>query len=173
MAPSSELGPVDPQISLREDGGRKYYSAFNLVNGYRKLFAEAVATKGSLEPYIQQLARYDDREISKYESWIGLSKNVAINVLSTGMMQSLSISEIENKIAVFLEPAAGTYDHDRAISGKEALACGLNVELLDLKSKEWRCIYEHYFRSDAYTSGRASKLFESEAEWFYETRPKA
>lgn len=34
MAPSSELGPVDPQILRHEDGVLKAFSAHNLVAGY-------------------------------------------------------------------------------------------------------------------------------------------
>jgi hypothetical protein len=171
MAPPSELGPIDPQISREEDGERKWFSAFSLVNGYRRLFNEAVATQGNLEPYIQQLARYDDREISKYESWIALSKSVAIKILSTGMMSCLAPPDIERKIAMFLEPQAGTQDHGRAINYEEAKACDLNVENVDLATASWRAIYELYYRTDSYVSSRCSKVVESETEAFYESRP--
>jgi ClpP class serine protease len=172
MAPSSELGPVDPQVLLREDGIRKHYSAFSLVSGYRRLFDEAVKATGSLEPYVQQLARYDDREINKFEGWIALSKNVAKKVLSTGMLSKKTPDEIENMIKIFLEPDAGTQDHGRAISAVEASNCGLNIEQITLNSEEWRDIYKLYFRSDAYVSARAAKLYESAVESFYEARPK-
>jgi len=172
MAPSSELGPVDPQVTLREDGVTKYFSAVGLVQGYRDLFGKAVATTGSLEPYIQQLARYDDREINKYEAWIALSESVAIKVLSTGIMNNIDEAEIKRKVGIFLEPKAGTQDHGRAISAREAEACGLNVEEIDLKSPGWKLMYDLYYRADAYVSSRVSKLFESENEAFYESRPK-
>jgi hypothetical protein len=172
MAPPSELGPIDPQIPLEEDEERKWFSAFGLVDGYRRLFNEAVGTQGNLEPYIQQLARYDDREISKYEGWIALSKSVAIKILSTGMMRDLTATEIERKIAIFLEPAAGTQDHGRAINSAEARACELNVQDIDLNSPAWRAIYELYYRTDNYLSSRVSKVVESEAEAFYESRPE-
>ncbi len=169
MAPSSELGPVDPQVILREDGVRKDFSAVSLVQGYRDLFERAVSATGSLEAYIQQLARYDDREINKYEAWIALSENVAIKVLSSGMMSNRSSEQIREKVAIFLEPKAGTQDHGRAISSKEADACGLNIEEIDLKSPDWKSIYDLYYRADYYVSTRVSKLFESETEAFYES----
>lgn len=50
MTSSSELGPVDPQIFPIENGSRKSFSLYNLVNGYDKLFNEAVITAGKLEP---------------------------------------------------------------------------------------------------------------------------
>lgn len=171
MSPSSELGPVDPQILLREDGVRKHFSAISLVNGYRELFDEAVATGGSLEPYIQQLAHYDDREINKYESWIALSESVTIKVLASGMMRSISEREIKNRVAIFLEPGAGTQDHGRAISANEARDCGLCIDDIDVKSQDWKTIYDLYYRADCYVSYRVSKLFESAAETFYESKP--
>jgi hypothetical protein len=171
MSPSSELGPVDPQITLREDGVRKQYSAVSLVRGYRELFQQAVATTGSLEPFIQQLARYDDREIIKYESWIRLSESVTLKVLGSGMMKASDEADIRKRVAIFLEPGAGTQDHGRAISSGEARQCGLDVREIDLKSPEWKLIYDLYYRADCYVSYRVSKLFESDTETFYESRP--
>ena len=171
MAPPSELGPIDPQILLEEDGSLKSFSAFSLVNGYKRLFNEAVKAEGNVEPYIQQLARYDDREISRYESWINLSRSVAIKILSTGMMKGVEPPEIERRIEIFLEPAAGTQDHGRAINSAEARACKLNVEDVDLQSPAWKAIYELYYRTDSHVSSRVSKVVESETEAFYESTP--
>jgi Serine dehydrogenase proteinase len=171
MAPSSELGPVDPQVTLRESGVRKHFSVVGLVRGYRDLFDKAVATSGRLEPYIQQLAWYDDREMIKYESWIALSESVTIKILGSGMMIQHASNEIKKKVAMFLEPEAGTQDHGRAISASEAERCGLNVQQIDLKSPDWKTIYDLYYRADCYVSTRVAKLFESEVETFYESRP--
>lgn len=171
MSPSSELGPVDPQIARREDGVSKHFSAISLVRGYRDLFAKAVDTPGNLEPYIQQLGRYDDREIITYELWIALSESVTVKVLGSGMMRAKTEDDIRKQVAIFLEPGAGTQDHGRAISANEARDCGLAVQEIDLKSREWKTIYDLYYRGDGYVSSRVSKLFESEVETFYEPRP--
>ena len=64
MAAPSELGPVDPQVIRVEDGQPRQFSAHALVAGYDRLFRGANRTKGKLEPYLQQLQRYDDREIN-------------------------------------------------------------------------------------------------------------
>jgi ClpP class serine protease len=87
MAGSSELGPVDPQIFPVEDGKRKAFSLHNLVNGYDKLFASAVATTGKLEPFLQQLIHYDDRDINTYRGLIELANDIAKKVLKSGMME--------------------------------------------------------------------------------------
>jgi hypothetical protein len=125
MASSSELGPVDPQIFKVEDRRVKTFSAYALVTGYDKLFAEAVKTKGKLEPYMQQLQNYDDREINTYRSLIGLSEDIAVRALKTGMMASIPEIEIKKKIQVFLNPSAGTLAHGRPIYEAEGRACGL------------------------------------------------
>jgi hypothetical protein len=80
MGASSELGPVDPQIFRKEDGEAKLFSAHNLVAGYDRLFDEVAKTTGPIEPYLQQLSHYDDRDITHYRSLINLSKDIAIKV---------------------------------------------------------------------------------------------
>jgi ClpP class serine protease len=101
MAPPSELGPVDPQIIREEDGQTKWFSAFSLVTGYKKLFDEAVKTSGNVEPYAQQLAHYDVRDINTWEGFIGVSKDIAIKILASGMMAATNPSEIEKKLRSF------------------------------------------------------------------------
>jgi hypothetical protein len=159
-------------VILREDGIRKHFSAVSLVRGYDALFDKAVQTKGSLEPFIQQLSRYDDRDVNTYRGWITVSESVAVKVLSTGVMSGKSSDEIRNTISIFLEPSAGTQDHGRAISAKEAKECSLAVDQIDLKSELWKTIYGLYYRADTYVSTRASKLFESADDMWYESRPK-
>ena len=57
MGPSSELGPVDPQLRTVEDGLLKYFNLHNLVDSYDELFTKAVNAKtGNLEPYLQPVS---------------------------------------------------------------------------------------------------------------------
>jgi hypothetical protein len=157
MAPSSELGPVDPQIILEEDGEAKWFSAFSLVSGYRALFDEAVKTSGNVEPYLQQLQRYDQRAIMTYEDFIALSKEAALKILSTGMMKGMATADIEKQIQLFLDPKAGTRVHGRPIYASEAGSCGLKVEAIDVKAPHWKDIYELYYRTESYVSSNVSK----------------
>jgi ClpP class serine protease len=52
MGASSELGPIDPQLTVVENGAKKRFSVWNLVEGYKDLFGKAVKEKGNLEPYV-------------------------------------------------------------------------------------------------------------------------
>ena len=65
MAQNSELGPVDSQVTLEEDGVVKRFAVFNIIESYEDLFSRAVEAQGPLEPYLQQLAHYDQREIEE------------------------------------------------------------------------------------------------------------
>jgi ClpP class serine protease len=167
MAAPSELGPVDPQIIREENGETKFFSAVSLVTGYNKLFSDAVSAQGNVEPYIQQLARYDVREINRWQSFIDVSRDIAVKLLASGMMKGLSPKDIEKRIQVFLDPTAGTQHHGRAIYATEAKNCGLVIEELDVNDPEWDPIYELYYRTDMYVSTRVSKVVESQSEAFY------
>jgi hypothetical protein len=169
MAPASKLGPVDPQIIRIEDGVRKPFSADSLVSGYEQLFDSAIKTKGHLEPFIQQLRHYDVRDINKYRSYIRLSENMAVKILSTGVMKGKSQAAIKRKIKIFLEPEAGTHAHGRPIYGSEAEECGLKIEHIDIKSEMWKHIYELYVRTNRFVfSPVAAKAAESGSTAFYQ-----
>jgi hypothetical protein len=172
MAPSSELGPIDPQIILEENGSTKWFSAFGLVTSYNALFNAAVTAAGNVEPYLQQLQRYDAREIHRYQGYIDLSKAVALKILSSGMMKGKSDTEIEQKIQLFLDPMAGTREHGRPIYAPDARACDLNVEEISVKSPHWDAIYELYYRTFSYVSHNVSKVVESQSEAFYIAAPE-
>lgn len=172
MAPSSELGPVDPQIFRLEDGKRKVFSAHALVSGFDKLFADASATKGRLEPYLQQLQYYDHREINTYRSLIDLAENIAVKALKSGMLGSKTEAEIKKQIEVFLNPSAGTLSHGRPIYAQEADSCGLKIQSMDVNSEFWAATYELYVRTETFVSYQACKTAESIKESFHVPAPR-
>jgi hypothetical protein len=83
------------------------------------------------------------------------------------MMLHLDDDAVEKKIEVFLNPEAGTLSHGRPIYAEEAESCGLNVEKIDIHSKDWKSIYELYARSEQFVSYSACKAVESAEESFY------
>ena len=131
------------------------------------LFKEAVVTTGHLEPYIQQLANYDDREINSCRSLIALADSIAVKVLSSGMLNGKADDEIKAAIKVFLDPEAGTLSHGRPIFATEAKACDLKVEDLDVHETLWEDIYELYARTEFFVSNHACKAVESKEESFH------
>jgi serine dehydrogenase proteinase len=172
MAAPSELGPIDPQIIRREGTTWKHFSAYGLVSSYDKLFAMAVRSKGNLEPFMQQLQKFDVREINSYRDAIALSEDIAIKILKSGIMKKESKATIKKKIEIFLDPRKGTITHGRSINYQEAKQCGLNIEELDVHCPQWTAIYELYSRTQHFVNGRvAAKCVESADEAFYTAPP--
>ncbi|MFB5652838.1 hypothetical protein ACE5IS_19530 [Leptospira wolffii] len=160
MGPSSELGPVDPQIGFEEDGSYKRFSVCNIVDSYQDLFDRAVKADGNLEPYIQQLSKYDEREIKELKSAIELAEDISVRSLKTGAMKDLSDDQIKAKIKVFLTPER-TKSHGRPIYQEEAKDCGLPIESMDVQSELWSAVYELYIRLNMYVTTRCMKCIES------------
>lgn len=163
MGESSELGPVDPQVIVSTENGTRarVYSAHNIVTSYEDLFKRAVEEKnGNLQPYLQQLANYDEREIKELKSMIELSEDISVRTLSSGMMKGLSTDKIKENIKIFLTPEV-TKNHGRPIYYEDAVQCGLVVEKLKPNTKLWELLYELYVRTDNYVSTFATKCIES------------
>lgn len=157
MGPTSELGPVDPQLN---EGGR-VFSVYNLVASYEDLFTRAVQDRaGNMQPYLQQLEHYDEREIAELRSAIELSKDIAARLLGTGMMSKRAEKTIMDKIKMFLTPEQ-TKAHGRPIYRDEAHKCGLNIESAEPDSDFWSMVYALYIRSNNLVQTEASKCIES------------
>lgn len=134
MGASSELGPIDPQLTIMENDRKKRFSVWNLVQGYRELFKKAVDEKGNLEPYLLQLKMYDARDIREWETAIALSEDIAVRALATGMLKGKKPADIRKKIHMFLTPEEKK-SHGRPIYHDEAKDCDLVIERVDSKSK--------------------------------------
>ena len=171
MGPVSELGPIDPQFTTYEEGNPKWFSVYNIIKSYEDLFGRAVKEKGNLEPYLQQLSKYDEREIKECKAALSLSEDIAIQTLKAGMMENLSKDNIKKKIKIFLTPER-TKTHGRPIYRDEAKKCGLNIESKNVNDKVWELIYELYIRTDSFVSENASKTIESKVNTFFAAPPK-
>jgi hypothetical protein len=160
MSPTSELGPIDPQIPVYDDKGKlSYLAAHEILESYNDLLRQANRTKGRIEPYLQQLARYDAREIRRTVSAQQLSERIAIKTLQTGMLSGKSEAQIKSMIGPFLDPRY-TVVHGRPIYPDVAKKAGLAIKLHDLKSEEWRTIWHLYVRLNHYVSNKVAKVIE-------------
>lgn len=169
MGKTSELGTIDPQIVIQEDGKVKWFSVFNIVRSYEDLFKRAVKEKGNLQPYLQQLANYDERDIAEYKSALSLSADIAVKTLKTGMLPNLSEEKIKQKIMIFLTPEKVKV-HGRAIYSQDAADCDLNVEIKDVKESFWSVVYELYVRlNNSVSTNNVAKCIESKEYSFRAT----
>lgn len=151
MGRTSELGTIDPQIVVKENGQVKWFSVYNIIKSYEDLFEKAVKEKGNLQPYLQQLANYDAREIEEFKSALLLSEDIAIKTLKTGMLPNLSEKKIRGRIKIFLTPEKVRV-HGRPIYAQDAQKCNLKVEVRGPIEEFWRNIYEIYVRLNHYVS---------------------
>ena len=171
MGVSSELGPVDPQITIQTGGRPQVMAAHFVVESYKDLFKRAVEqANGHLEPYLQQLDRYDEREIKQLEYLMSLSSDIAVRALASGMMQGTPEDTIRQKINLFLSPEEKKV-HGRPVYSKEAEACGLSIEKVNTKDELWKVLGELYFRVDNLLSTRTSKGIESKQYSFMASIP--
>jgi hypothetical protein len=156
MSQTSELGSVDTQV-LR---GNKLLSVYNITKSYEALLRAAVETTGNVEPYLQQLARYDASEVEDLRAAQQLSESIAINALQTGMMRGASAEEIRTKIRPFIDPEV-TLAHGRRIGIDLARRCGLTVSEIPLQGDAWPLVWELYIRTDWYVTNQCSKLVQT------------
>jgi hypothetical protein len=145
MSNTSELGTIDPQVLIEEES--QSYPAYILINAFNELFEEAIETNGNLEPYIQQLSRFDYFDIKQFETWMELSESIAVKLLKSGMMKGLNEDDIKNKIKMFLVPKQ-TKTHSRPIYAPECKKCDLNIRIINRENENelWNYLYELYAR---------------------------
>ena len=162
MSRTSELGPIDPQILIHDEHGKpvRYQAAHEIVDSYNELMSEASKTEGRIEPYLQQLARYDARDISKIRSAQALSESIAVNLLKKGMLKRLEPDQIKSKIRPLLDPLT-TQDHGRPLFADDAKKCDLKIRTIGNQDELWRLVWDLYIRLNFVTSTRSAKIIES------------
>ena len=162
MSATSELGPIDPQILIRDEKGIpfKYQAAHEIIGSYEELLALANSTKGQLAPYLQQLSRYDARDIRNIKSAQKLSEDVAVNLLKSGILKKLTVNQIKSKIKALVDPNK-TINHGRPLFHDAVKKCGLNVRLEKNDSQLWNDVWNLYLRLNNLTNSTAAKVIES------------
>lgn len=162
MSYTSELGPIDPQILIRDERGTpvRYQAAHEIIESYDDLVKQANTTKGRLEPYLQQLARYDARDIQNIKSAQQLSESIAVNLLKSGILKKNTNAQISAKIKPLTDPRR-TINHGRPLFYDALKKCGLNVSVYKNKDPLWMAVWELYVRLNHLTSGSAAKVIES------------
>lgn len=163
MSETSELGPIDPQVFR---GRKGLVSAHSIVASYEELLIKAVKTKGNIEPYLQQLARYDASDVKSLRASQKLSESIAITALRTGMMKGKSELEIRRCIKSFIDPEV-TSSHGRRIGTETASKCGLQVGKIELDTNLWKNLWELYVRTDYLVTAKCSKVAETKDHSFH------
>jgi len=129
VSKTAELGPVDPQVPYWGDGveqtedNANWISAEEYVRSYDKLVESASDGKAKrLEPFIQQLSRFDARFIEQLRSIQKLSSDICVRLLKSSMMKRKSEASIRKSIDPFLTQKRKS-SHGRMINYEEAEEC--------------------------------------------------
>lgn len=163
MSPTSELGPIDPQIPMKLGDHYEWVAAHYVIRTYDQLMKDAVnLQQGHIEPYLQQLAQFNAIRIEQLRSATKLAEHIAVSCLKKGMMKSWAEKTIKEKIKCFTDPDV-TLSHGRALNLDHLEDLGLEIVEIPLSCELWRTIRDLYVRSsfvvDSAESGR--KLLET------------
>jgi hypothetical protein len=167
MSPTSELGPIDPQV-YRKLGREEpeWIAAYHITKTYDDLFRDAVALAagGHIEPYLQQLGNFNATDVAQLKAAQALAENIAISSLKNGMLSAKTEIEIKDAIKPFTDPEA-TMSHGRALNHKQVKDCGLNVELMPVNDELWKTVWSLYVRSKFVVDGTTTaKLVETDVK---------
>jgi len=147
MAATSELGPIDPQIPIKQGDTWLWVAAHHVIQTYDDLMEKAVKLeKGHIDPFLQQLSQFNAVQIQMLREATKLAESIAITSLKHGMLCKLNEREIAKKIKCFTDPDI-TLSHGRALSIEQLKPCGLNIEEIDLCSELWKNARDLYTRS--------------------------
>ena len=170
MSKTSELGPIDPQVpyDLTGAGQESLVAAYHITKTYKDLLESAVQLdNGRIEPYLQQLQKFNAVYIEHLEQATKLSKDIAISTLEQGMLKGKAKKAIEGLIKRFTEPDI-TLSHGRGINIEQAKECGLNVEEMLTESELWKVVWGLYMRSKyVVENNRYAKLIDTLDATYY------
>jgi hypothetical protein len=163
MSPTSELGPIDPQVYMALGSAPRWMAAHYVVKTYDELFSQAVQLQGNhIEPYLQQLGNFNAVDITHLKAAQALADNIAVSSLKKGMLSAKTEDEIKNAIKPFTDPEL-TMSHGRALNYQQVTDCGLNVELMPLDGDLWKTVWALYMRTKfVVDSTQTAKLVETD-----------
>ena len=97
MSPTSELGPIDPQVPMQLYGDQwEWVGAHHVIHTYDQLMRRAVALRhGHIEPLLQQLNKFNAIHIEQLRSATELCQHIAVRSLKHGMMSATTEQEIK------------------------------------------------------------------------------
>jgi hypothetical protein len=159
MSDSSELGPIDPQIHLRDARGNLIpHSIQSYLDAYKQ-HAEALAANPQDQAARIMLGKFDPATLKMFEGVHRRARTLAEHLLVTGMFRNCPGNP--TKVAGELMDTRRWGSHGQPIGAEDASVIGLHVERLAPDSQEWREIWRLYcLQRLAIADGE--RLFESD-----------
>ncbi len=158
MGPASELGPIDPQISLENSSSLTPVLALKESLEYIK---KEIQNNQKLAPlYVPLMDKVDLITLGHFEREIESAKQYGAELLTLRKKNKLG----ERQAAVIAEKLVEKYKtHDFVIDGKAAssLLEGA-VALLDSSDPVWQCMWQmHYIYEQSIKEGKIIKIIET------------
>ena len=177
MGYCSELGPIDPQVTISVSGMVQFVSALAFVESRDKIMkdlAKAIKKKESTTGLLQQLAGLNIPFTNEMENWIGFAQKTGANLLDKYMLKPRIRNATQrrrkaNQIAKKLLSKQLFPIHGQFIDGATAKReLELEIDILDRTNELWKKIWEYYIRCEIQMNLQINppmikiKLFESE-----------
>lgn len=160
MSNTSELGPIDPQVSIPTVLGYQYRPAQAFLNGLEMIKKEHANGQPLNSAYLPFLQGVDAALIDFCYKSIEHSKRLAIKWLSRSMHKNNPLKA--KRIAETLINIDKYPNHGSVIGYEEAKAMGLNVVYKSDLDEDWRIMWRLYTRYLVYMREKAAiKIFES------------
>jgi hypothetical protein len=167
MSASSELGPIDPQIVIRDNNGNLIqHSVHSYLTAY-KTHSETLRKNPSDLPAQIMLSKMEPQTITLFETVLGRARELAERQLKRGMFrrQPGNFTQIA---ADLLDPKLWL-SHAQMITVEDAQQIGLLVEITNPTSPLWTHVWQLYChqrfaikdREKIYESNKVSLTLES------------
>jgi hypothetical protein len=154
MSDSSELGPIDPQVSLQDTSGQTINHS---VLNYLRAFVEARSDlkEHPDDPVAQQtFSRFDPVLVKKFEAIQRRTRTFAEDLLKPrGTAYTAIVSELMDVDAL---PS-----HGQMIGWEKASTMGLSIEYMDARDPLWRQYWLLYCHLRLALSENNQRIFES------------
>jgi hypothetical protein len=159
MSDSSELGPIDPQITLTDGRGNAIpHSVLNYLDAYAQ-HCEKLREQPSDVPAAIMLSKLDPATVVLFEAAKSRARKLAEEHLNRWMFQQKKGTY--TKIASDLMDTTLWPAHGQLISWEDAVQLGLEVEYLEPTTEEWRAYWRLYCQQRLSIQDN-EKLFESD-----------
>lgn len=160
MSDTSELGPIDPQITLRDPHGNLLRHSVQAYLDAYETHAAALRQNHADAAAAMMLSKLDPATVKLCRSACDRAQQFAESQLQSGMFRSGQPGNF-TKIAKELMDTKKWLSHGQMIGAADALKLGLNVEYLEMSSPEWQG-YWHLYCLQRLAITDKQKLFESD-----------
>ncbi len=185
MGVTSELGPIDPQIFIKQTGATQVVSAQSFLDAKSDLENKLQDAERKGEPtlhLVTQLSLIDPAFINYCQKNIDFALDFATKNLSRYMFKKKTDgSQLASTVAANLCGTGKYFLHGRTISAQTIKSSSelspLNVVALDKEDPQWKALYELYLRAEVFLDMadapniRRGKLFESSNFSMYRNYP--